>query len=106
DRRQADPDQDDEFVDPVDLEDPAAPKIPPFQVRVKPKDESAALKKEDGSFVGEVIYLFQPKSQSLDSLASNIVKDLPPELEKAGLKCVLAKDGTEGGEVRVMMEII
>ena len=43
DRRQADPDQDDEFVDPVDLEDPAAPKIPPFQVRVLLGHQPAAV---------------------------------------------------------------
>eukprot|EP00439_Symbiodinium_sp_Y106_P058947 s1357_g8.t1 len=79
---EADPDQDGEFVDPVDLDSPAA------------------LKKEDGSILGDLIYLFMPQSDGLDTLASAIVHDLPPLLEKEGLKCILAKDGSEGCLVR------
>ena len=31
---EADPDQDGEFVDPVDLDSPVTPKLPPFQVQL------------------------------------------------------------------------
>ena len=34
DRRKADPETDGEFLDPADVENPAEPKLPPFQVRL------------------------------------------------------------------------
>ncbi|CAE7526105.1 unnamed protein product [Symbiodinium natans] len=108
DRRHGDPgnpDNDEAFVDPTDLDNPVTPKLPPFQLRLKVNDASAALKKEDGSFLGELLYLFVPESDSLDSVASGIVNDLPPALEQAGVKCILAKDGTDGETIRLMMEI-
>ena len=33
--------------------------------------------------LGELLYLFVPESDSLDSVASGIVNDLPPALEQA-----------------------
>ncbi|CAE7834462.1 unnamed protein product [Symbiodinium sp. KB8] len=122
DRREADPDKDGEWVDPVDLDSPVTPKLPPFQVQLTlgyqriltidclaHADPShmiqAALKKEDGSLLGDLIYMFMPQSDGLDALASAIVRDLPPLLEKEGLKCILAKDGSEGHDIRLMVEI-
>lgn len=93
-------------LDEADLENPATPTLPTFEVDVTLKDEEAVLKKYEGSVKGALAYNTMPKSASLDSAASQLIIDLQQRLKKElNITSSLEKVGTNGSTIKLSMTI-
>eukprot|EP00913_Durusdinium_trenchii_P012433 g11673.t1 len=87
-------------------ENPAAPKLQPFEIDLTLKNEEAALEKSKGTLEGKLLYDALPQEVSLDDAASGITADLQQRLQKeSGLTCSIQKEGTHGKQIKLIMDI-
>lgn len=95
-----------EGIDPSMAENPAAPKLQPFEIDLTLKNEEAALEKSKGTLEGKLLYDALPQEVSLDDAASGITADLQQRLQKeSGLTCSIQKEGTHGKQIKLIMDI-